>query len=102
MQGVFTHQPVSAATIWALDLGAELEPGNVARPTRVPHREAAQGLECSLDGLDCVHGMRPNGSRLSCGRNDRWRKDAESLIALDREATQFLPTCERPAASSAC
>ncbi len=47
--------------------------------------------------------VAPNGSRLSCGRNARGRKEAERQIKrLGGEATQFLPTCERPAASSAC
>jgi hypothetical protein len=46
---------------------------------------------------------RPNGSRLSCGRRARRRKAAEPQTQrLASEATQFLPTCERPAASSAC
>jgi hypothetical protein len=45
----------------------------------------------------------PNGSRLSCGRNARRRKEAEPQTkTLASEATQFLPTCERPSASSAC
>src|SRR5437660_11670799 len=45
----------------------------------------------------------PNGSRLSCGRNTRARKELEPQTQrLDSEATQFFPTCERPAASSAC
>jgi len=45
----------------------------------------------------------PNGSRLSCGRNARWRKAVQrQKKPLAGEATQFLPTCERPAASSAC
>ncbi len=44
----------------------------------------------------------PNGSRLSCGRRVRGRKALERQIKrLASEATQFLPTCERPAASSA-
>jgi len=44
-----------------------------------------------------------NGSRLSCGRNDRGRKAAERQTKkLASEGTQFFPTCERPAASSAC
>src|SRR5882672_338877 len=48
-------------------------------------------------------GMRPNGSRLSCGRRARGRKAVEPQIRrLASEATQFLPTCERPAASGAC
>jgi hypothetical protein len=44
-----------------------------------------------------------NGSRLSCGRNAHGRKEAEPQTKrLASEATQFFPTCERPAASSAC
>src|SRR5205814_3527180 len=45
----------------------------------------------------------PNGSRLSCGRSAGGRKAAEPQTKRRAsEATQFLPTCERPAASSAC
>jgi len=44
----------------------------------------------------------PNGSRLGCGRNAGGRKVVEPLIELVGEVTRFLPTCERPAASSAC
>src|SRR6266576_283314 len=44
----------------------------------------------------------PNGSRLSCGRNASGRKEVEPVIEPGGEATQFFPTCERPAASSAC
>ena len=45
----------------------------------------------------------PNGSRLSCGRHARRRKEAElQTKRLVGEATQFFPTCERPPASSAC
>ncbi len=50
-----------------------------------------------------THAQRPNGSRLSCGRNARWRKAIEPQVKrMASEATQFLPTRERPAASSAC
>ncbi len=46
---------------------------------------------------------RPNGSRLSCGRNARGRKAAERQTKrLASEAIQLFPTCERPPASSAC
>ena len=46
---------------------------------------------------------RSNGSRLSCGRNARRRKAAKwQTKRLASKATQFLPTCERPTASSAC
>jgi len=45
--------------------------------------------------------LLPNGSRLSCGRNRRWRKEVEAQIKrLAGEARQFFPQ-ERPAASSA-
>ncbi len=45
----------------------------------------------------------PNGSRLSCGRNALRRKAVgRQKKRLAGEATQFFPTCERPAASSAC
>jgi len=45
----------------------------------------------------------PNESRLSCGRNTRRRKEVEAQRKrLAGEATQVFPTCERPAASSAC
>ncbi len=44
----------------------------------------------------------PNGSRLSCGRNARRRKEGEPQTKrLAGEATQFFPH-ERPTASSAC
>ena len=47
--------------------------------------------------------MPPNGSRLSCGRNARWRKELERQIKrLASEAAQLFPTSERPPASSAC
>ncbi len=46
--------------------------------------------------------LLPNGSRLSCGRRARGRKAREAQTKrLVGEATQFSPTCERPAASSA-
>ena len=48
-------------------------------------------------------GHPPNGSRLSCGRNVDGRKELKQQIKrLASEPTQFFPTCERPAASSAC
>ncbi len=48
-------------------------------------------------------GRAPNGSRLSCGRSARGRKESERQTKrLASEATQLLPTCERPPASSAC
>src|SRR6266542_3627371 len=52
----------------------------------------------------CLRGgsAPPNGSRLSCGRNARGRKAVEPQTKrLGGEATQFFPTGERPAASSA-
>ena len=62
-------------------------------------------LDCSTKygGMTNFRCVRPNGSRLSCGRNARWRKAVERQIKrLAGEATQFFPTGERPAASSAC
>ncbi len=45
----------------------------------------------------------PNESRLSCGRSVRRRKTAEwQRRRLASETTQFLATCERPPALSAC
>jgi hypothetical protein len=45
----------------------------------------------------------PNGSRLSCGRNARGRKETDPQTKrLASEATQFFLTGERPSASSAC
>src|SRR2546422_970974 len=54
---------------------------------------------------ECLRGgsAPTNGSRLSCGHSARGRKELEPQTkSLASEATQFLPTCERPAASSAC
>jgi hypothetical protein len=45
--------------------------------------------------------LQPNGSRLSCGRKARGRKEAELPIELAGEGTQVFPP-ERPPASSAC
>jgi len=57
----------------------------------------------NLASLSRLHSAPSNGSRLSCGRNARWRKAVgRQKERLAGEATQFLPTCERPAASSAC
>jgi len=51
----------------------------------------------------CALTPPPNGSRLSCGRNAGGRKEVEAQRKrLAGEATQFLPTGGRPAASSAC
>jgi len=56
-----------------------------------------------LAGQGTLLTLPPNGSRLSCGRRARWRKELErQKTRLASEATQFLPTGERPAASSAC
>jgi len=55
------------------------------------------------EGIGRHRASRPNGSRLSCGRNARGRKETEPQIKrLASESTQFFPTCERPSASSAC
>jgi len=46
---------------------------------------------------------QPNGSRLSCGRRARGRKEVElQTKRLAGEPTQVFLTCERPPASSAC
>src|SRR5207244_12508359 len=45
--------------------------------------------------------VRPNGSRLRCGRRARGRTVVEQQIrTLAGEATRLFPACERPAASS--
>src|SRR5207247_10427946 len=47
--------------------------------------------------------LRPNGSRLSCGRDAWGRKPLERQIKrLVSEGTKFFPTCERRPPSSAC
>ena len=68
---------------------------------------APHTLRQRLDGkrgvARCIGVLAPNGSRLSCGRNTPGRKKMEPQTErLAGEATQFLPTCERSAASSAC
>src|SRR5437763_9065107 len=57
---------------------------------------------CLIDaGLSFAEDKPPNGSRLSCGRNARWRKAVERQTKrLAGDATQFLPQ-EHPAAASA-
>ncbi len=71
-----------------------------------PHEQSQRRYEKSY-GEGFVHGVPnvrvPNGPRLSCGRNTSGRKVVEPQIQrLASEATQFLPTGERPPASSAC
>ena len=66
-----------------------------------------EGEDVWISRLDndrkCGHTALPNGSRLSCGRNARGRKAVErQRKRLAGAATQFFPTWERPAASSAC
>jgi len=70
----------------------------------VQRRPAEPGKEGAYGFLLSTHSrLLPNGSRLSCGRNARWRKAVEPQTKrLASEATEFFPTCERPAASSAC
>ncbi len=68
---------------------------------------APHTLRQRLDGkrgvARCIGVLAPKGSRLSCGRNTSGRKKMEPQTErLAGEATQFLPTCERSAASSAC
>jgi hypothetical protein len=82
-----------------------------------PDREEEHhtGAEAEQPG-ECYHGgaskgtlhafgarLLSNGSRLSCGRNAHGRKAVHRQIKrLASESTQFFPTSERPAASSAC
>src|SRR2546425_4793637 len=47
-------------------------------------------------------GQRPNGSRLSCGRDGRGRNEAERATEVAGAATQFFLTFARPPASNAC
>jgi len=70
-------------------------------------QEEADEREGSDDAMQTqlrwVWGCAPNGSRLSCGRNARGRKEVEAHTKrLDGERTQFFLTGERPPASSAC
>src|SRR5438093_411018 len=59
-------------------------------------------VEPTTNSCECSHVPPPNGSRLSCGRNARWRKAAgRQKKRLASEGTQFFPQ-ERPAASSVC
>src|SRR2546421_1256037 len=70
----------------------------------VQHHEFDRGhvLPSLPSHRDCAV-VPPNASRLSCGRHTDGRKAVEQQTKrLAGEATQFLPTCERPAASSAC
>src|SRR5947207_15312218 len=60
-------------------------------------------VEPTTNSCECSHVPPPNGSCLSCGRNARRRKAVERQTKrLAGEGTQFFPTGERPAASSAC
>src|SRR5438132_13692589 len=106
-----THQS------YTRDDGERLDevPDNEVSGDRAPHgsREAGGGKpgDEAYSGEKCVleeraHERRyalSNGSRLSCGRNTSRRKAVEwQTKRLAGEATQLVPTCERPAASSAC
>jgi len=74
----------------------------IALGTRHDNAKASRSMR-ALDMMSSSRMLRPNGSRLSCGRSARGRKELEPQTKrLASEATQFLPTCERPAASSAC
>ena len=74
-----------------------------ARPScRETHRLDGQLRQDPLSDLAVPSIALPNGSRLSCGRNARGRKEVQRQINRPAsEATQFFPR-ERPAASSAC
>src|SRR5712691_1032926 len=93
----------------------ELEAGPQKRDKRDPDQEPRPGATQRdylgpapvLEEDEASHSIRvslpPNGSRLSCGRNTRGRKVVKRQTKrLASEATQFFPTGERPAASSAC
>ena len=70
--------------------------------TRTGERSSTPRRRSSMASMS-MKLLLPNGSRLSCGRRVRRRKAVERQIKrLAGEATPFLPTCERPAASSAC
>src|SRR6266566_1292589 len=82
-------------------------PATETRDDRMPHATnpaAARAATWYLVIIGASNlGLLPNGSRLSCGRNARRRKAAElQTKRLASEPTQFLPTGERPSASSAC
>src|SRR5690348_4429797 len=63
------------------------------------YRDQPVGAGC---GLSVIRRGRLTESRLSCGHSARGRKAVErQTTRLASEATQFFPTCERPAASSA-
>src|SRR5882724_11175672 len=77
-----------------------------ARRESVPRGKVDSGTEQELNSWSPPVLRRiwpPNGSRLSCGRNARRRKEPEPQTKRQAsEATKFLPTFERPPASSAC
>src|SRR5881296_3942545 len=82
---------------YQMALGRDLE-----RSTSVPERDPpAQRAACDSSDLDKTPHLRPpNGSRLSCGRNSRWRKaTGQQKQRLGGEATQFFLPCERPGSS---
>src|SRR5437016_14023116 len=66
-----------------LDARTRRRRGVGTRPRRSPLRTLP------VEGSLVVGWQPPNGSRLSCGRNVCWRKEARMLIELDREATQL-------------
>jgi len=79
-----------------------------AEPTSVRAHSGLAPREITVQNeltKECLWGGRapPNGSRLSCGRRASWRKAVERQTKrLAGESTEFFPTGERPAASSAC
>src|SRR6266699_3511294 len=81
--------------------GTRESPGNVNGPC--PASAAGTATIKRANSLVMIFTALSNGSRLSCGRCARGRKELERQIRrLAGEATQFFLTCERPAASSAC
>src|SRR6266496_6777516 len=83
------------APCWGIHLriGREWEDQNEKR-----HREDTVRIQHGASFRD-TYAAPPNGWRLSCGRNDRWRKEVEAQRKrLAGEEAQFFPP-ERPPAS---
>src|SRR5207244_6333233 len=97
VEGELTHVEAREARIVVI-LGAILIPPSL-EARHAPRDEVQRMLRSHGNPLSLL----PNGSRLSCGRNARRRKAVQrQKKKLAGEATQFFPTGERPAASSAC
>src|SRR5437870_12229744 len=98
-QGVSTGRLERRLPSW--NLAAPGRAGRLLSATQEATRNSAAsglGLKVGRLGLGsvrdtdlCDSRVRPNGSRLSCGRTGRWRKAAEPPIELVGDATQFFP-----------